>query len=80
MSQIEEASLGRQSGLKILLVSTAPGFTCALPLGLYVAFGPADGNPIRPGLLAVVALPVTGIGAAVGLITMVVQHFMRRGR
>lgn len=80
MSRIEEALLGRWSGLKMLLVSTALGFTCALPLGLYIAFGPADGNPIGLGLLAVVAVPVAGIGAAVGLIKMVVEHFMRRGR
>jgi len=78
MSRIEEALLGRWSGLKILLVSTALGFACVLPLLLYMAFGPADGNPIGLGLLAVVAVPIAGIGAAVGLVKMVVQYFLRR--
>lgn len=66
--------------MKILLVSMVLGFISALPQRLYVAFGPADGNQIGLGLLTALAVPIAGIGTAVGLIKMVVQHFMRRGR
>jgi hypothetical protein len=42
------------------------------------ALGPADGNPIGLGLLAVVAGPVGGVGVVLGLIVMLVQKFVRR--
>jgi len=40
--------------------------------------GPADGNPIGLGLLAVVVVPIGGVGVVVGLIVMFVQKFVRR--
>lgn len=80
MSRIEEALLRRFSGLKIMVWSVAIGFAGVLPLLLYIAFGPADGNPIGLGLLAVVAVPMAGVGAAIGLIKMLVQHLGRRGQ
>jgi len=79
MSRTEEALMSRWSGLKIMAWSGALGFTGALPLLLYIAFGPADGNPIGLGLLAAAAVPIAGIGLAIGVIKMLVQHFGRRG-
>jgi len=55
------------------------GFAGVLPLLLYMALGPADGNPIGLGLLAVVAVPVAGVGVVVGLIVTLVQKFVRPG-
>ena len=79
MSRIEEALIRRSSGLKIMAWSAALGVAGVLPLLLYIAFGPADGNPIGLGLLAVAAVPVAGVGLAVGLIMTLVQHIGRRG-
>ena len=79
MSRIEETLISQPAGLKIMAWSAALGFTGVLPLLLYIAFGPADGNPIGLGLLAAAAVPVAGVGLAVGLIKMLVQHFGRRG-
>lgn len=70
MSYLEEALLRRMSGLRIMVCSFVIGFAGVLPLLLYMALGPADGNPIGLGLLAVVAVPVGGVGAVAGLIVM----------
>lgn len=78
MSRIEEAFLRRFSGLKIVIWSLAFGIAGAAPLFLYIAFGPADGNPIGLGLLAVASVPISGIGACVGLIKMLVQYLTHR--
>jgi hypothetical protein len=77
MSRIEEDFLRRMSGLKIVVWSLVFGVVGVAPIYLYMAFGPKDGNPIGLGLLAVFALPIAGIGLVVGLIKMLVQHFMR---
>lgn len=77
MSRIEEAWLRRFSGLRILAYSLAFGVAGVAPLLLYIAFGPADGNPIGLGLLAVVAVPVGAFGVCIGLIKMLVEHFTR---
>jgi hypothetical protein len=79
MSRIEEALLRRFSGLKIMVWSIALGVAGVAPLLLYGAFGPADGNPIGLGLLAVAAVPFAGAGVVVGLIKMLVEHFAGRG-
>jgi hypothetical protein len=79
MSRIEEGLISRWSGLKIMAWSAALGFTGVLPLLLYIAFGPADGNPIGLGLLAAAAVPIAGMGLAIGLTKMLVQYFGRRG-
>jgi hypothetical protein len=79
MSRIEEALICRSSGLKIMAWSVALGVAGVLPLLLYIAFGPADGNPIGLGLLAVAAVPVAGVGLAVGLIMLLVRQFGHRG-
>jgi hypothetical protein len=50
------------------------------PLLLYIAFGPADGNPIGLGLLAMVAVPAGGILAGLGLVRMLIEFLVRRAR
>lgn len=80
MNGLEESWIRRSSGLKILLGSLAVGAVGVGPLLLYIAFGPADGNPIGLGLLAVVAAPTCAIGAGIGLIVMLVERFPRAGR
>ena len=65
--------------MKIMAWSAVFGFTGVLPLLLYVAFGPADGNPIGLGLLALAAMAIAGMGLVIGLIKMLVQHFGRGG-
>jgi hypothetical protein len=50
------------------------------PLLLYIAFGPADGNPIGLGLLAMVGVPAAGGLALAGLIYTVVESALSRGQ
>ncbi|HEX7113130.1 MAG TPA: hypothetical protein VF216_11860 [Mizugakiibacter sp.] len=78
MSRIEEAILRRWSGLRLMAMSAALGAAGVLPLLLYVAFGPKDGNPIGLGLLAVASVPVAAVGMAAGAISALVQWL--RGR
>lgn len=78
MSHIEETLLRRFSGLRILAWSIAFGAAGILPLQLYIMFGPADGNPIGLGLLAVAAVPIAGVGAVFGLVKMLVEYFSGR--
>ncbi len=77
MSRIEAALVRRFSGLQILLASIVLGIAGTAPLFLYIAFGPADGNPIGLGLLAVAAVPLAAVGAAVGVVKMLVERFVR---
>jgi hypothetical protein len=77
---IERRILGRVSGPAIVITSLAIGLCGVGPLLLYVLFGPADGNPIGLGLLAVVAMPVAGVTFAVGLIKTAVELFVGRTR
>ena len=77
MSGFEEAWVRRTPGAKIVVWSLALGAAGVAPLLLYIAFGPADGNPIGLGLLAVLAVPVGAVGVGVGLIRMVVERFTR---
>lgn len=78
MSHFEAALLRRFSARQILSWSLAIGFAGLLPLLLYIALGPADGNPIGLGLLAVVSVPVAAGGAVVGLIKLLVEYFSAR--
>ncbi len=74
MSRTEEAILRRWSGATIALASLALGGAAVLPLLLYIAFGPADGNPIGLGLLAALAVPVAGLGVMIGVVKMLVER------
>lgn len=76
---LEEALLRRMSGSTIMVWSLVIGLGGALPLLLYMALGPADGNPIGLGLLAMVAVPVGGVGLVVGLIVTLARQFDRPG-
>lgn len=77
MSRVEAGWLRRSSGFKILIWSIALGAVGVAPLLLYIGFGPADGNPIGLGLLAVLAGPVGAFGAGIGMIVMLVEYFAR---
>lgn len=53
---------------------TLIGGACGIgPLLLYVLLGPADGNPVGLGLLAVVTVPLVLAGLAVGVIKLLVE-------
>jgi hypothetical protein len=78
MSRIEERLLQRFSGARIALASLALGLAGLLPLILYSAFGPAKGNPIGLGLLAMATVPVSAVGLFVGLVKVLVERFDRR--
>jgi hypothetical protein len=77
MNQASNSPMVR-SGSRMLIAGIAVLALGAGPLLLYIAFGPADGNPIGPGLLAMVAVPVGGILAAFGLLRMAVDYLVRR--
>lgn len=77
VTSLEERWLRRHPGRRILIGSLVLGAVGTAPLLLYVLFGPKNGNPIGLGLLAVVAIPVCVVGAGVGLIKMIVEHFTR---
>ncbi|MBS0308232.1 MAG: hypothetical protein JSS58_04595 [Proteobacteria bacterium] len=74
MIETEETLLRRLSGLTILLWSLVLGAAGIVPLLLYIAFGPSDGNPIGLGLLAAFAVPVGAIGACTGLVKMLIER------
>jgi len=78
-NRIEESQVSRRSGVRTIAWSAALGFAGVLPLLIYIGFGPADGNPIGPELLAAAAVPIAGMGLAAGLIMMLVQLFRPRG-
>jgi len=79
MSHLEEAILRRFEGSTIVLFGLTVAVAGLLPLLLYVAFGPEDGNPVRLGLLAIAAVPTGGIIALAGIIKLLVRHFQRDG-
>lgn len=68
------------TGVRIMLAGFALGFLCWLPLLLYIAFGPRDGNPIGLGLLAVLGMPVMAMGVCVGLVVIALQSRAGRAR
>jgi hypothetical protein len=68
----------RWSGERVVVVSVAVGIVGTLPLALYVAFGPKDGNPIGLGLLFIVSVPAAIIGASVGAIRMALRRLLDR--
>ena len=65
----------RGVGKRILKTSLVAGAVGVTPLLLYILLGPKDGNPIGLGLLAMLAVPVAGIGAVIGVVTMAVEFF-----
>ena len=80
MSHLEDRVLQRCSGMRVIAISLGIAAVGVLPLLLYIAFGPSDGNPIGLGLLAVAAVPIAAMGVFVGLIKLLVQWFAQKGR
>lgn len=68
---------GKPLGWRILIASLLVGVAGVAPLLLYVLFGPADGNPIGLGLLAVLTVPISVGGLVFGAIVLVVQYLLR---
>ena len=66
------------SGSKLFASGVAVLALGAGPLLLYILFGPADGNPIGLGLLAMVAVPVGGILATLGLLRIGIEWLVER--
>jgi hypothetical protein len=64
----------------MLLLALLAGAGMIGPLLLYIAFGPADGNPIGLGLLAALGVPVAGVLLLTGLVQLAAGAFSARGR
>ena len=75
MSHLEEKLLRRWSGKRILFASSMLALLGVGPLLLYVLLGPADGNTIGLGLLAVASAPFAMGGAVIGVIKLLVEFF-----
>lgn len=78
MRNLEQRLIDRWSGPRIVAVSLIAGASGVLPLALYIVFGPANGNPIGLGLLAVVSVPIAAGGMLVGAIKALIERFSDR--
>ena len=67
-------------GLRILLRSLLVGALGVAPLLVYILLGPKDGNPIGLGLLAALAVAVSGIGMLIGAVIAAMEFFSRPKR
>lgn len=56
--------------LKIIASSLAFGVLGAIPLLLYVAFGPIDGSPVGLGMLAMGSVLLAQLGLMAGLVRL----------
>lgn len=64
-------------GLRMLMLALAAAAVMVGPLLVYIALGPADGNPIGLGLLAAVGVPAAGVLLLVALIQLAVEAGLR---
>jgi hypothetical protein len=89
MSRIEASVLERVArgfgrkrphGARIVYAGIAVAAVAWLPLLLYFAFGPAKGNPIGLGLLAMLGTPVAVVAVLVGIVWMAVDRLADHGR
>jgi hypothetical protein len=78
MAQRNGHALLRLTGVRLMLGSVVVGLVGVAPLLLYVAIGPADGNPVGLGLLAMLALALGAIGLLLGALLSLVQLLLRR--
>ncbi len=67
-------------GLRILLRSLLIGALGVAPLLVYILLGPKDGNPIGLGLLAALAVAVSGIGMLIGAVIAAMEFISRPKR
>ena len=74
----EEWVVTRVSGPRMIAASLIVGLCGIGPLALHILFGPADGNPIGFGLLAMVTVPVAGAMLALGVVKTIVAQFVGR--
>lgn len=80
MTNLEELVLRRLGPARVMLAGLMILVGGVSPLLLYIAFGPAKGNPIGLGLLAVAAVPVgLGVVLAGGVCGLVCALTRRRG-
>lgn len=68
----------RWPGSRLLIAGVVIAPAGCLPLQLYIAFGPRDGNPIGLGLLALVAVLAGLVVCAIGLVKLAVGLFLGR--
>ena len=78
MNGTEKVQSGFWSGSRILIAGVAVLVLGVGPLLLYALVGPADGNPIGLGLLAMLAVPAGGILTGLGLIKMAIEWLAGR--
>ena len=64
------------AGIRIVVWSLGLGAAGVAPLLLYALLGPADGNPVGLGLLAVAAVPIAACGFVLGLIKLAIEVFV----
>lgn len=67
-------------GKRIFLWALVTAAVTVCPLLLYIAIGPADGNPIGLGLLAMIGVPVSGVLLLVALVHLAVDFAQSRRR
>lgn len=65
-------------GIRIIALGTVFFVVSILPLLLYIAIGPADGNPIGLGLLMVLGVVVLVVAGVVGLVVMLLEAWVSR--
>lgn len=73
-------ALPPRQGLRTLRWSGLIALAGVGPLLLYGVFGPADGNPIGLGLLAVLSVPAAAVLALVGIVQWLVEAARTAGR
>ncbi len=78
MAQRNGHALLRLAGVRLMLGSVVAGLVGVAPLLLYIAIGPADGNPVGLGLLAMLALALAAVGLPLGALLALVQRLLRR--
>lgn len=68
------------TGLKIIVIDIVLAPLSMLPLLIYIGLGPADGNPIGLGLLAVAGMLLGGLAFLLGLMWLLIEYFIGRSR
>ena len=77
VNRVNQPAAKRSRGLRILLGSLTAGAVGIAPLLLYILLGPADGNPIGLGLLAVFAAAIAIVGGLIGAVTIAIEYLQR---